>query len=58
MKNYSYIINLKCQLYYMIIFIYLSSFFFGEEDCELTSVPIFFCFICGMPPQHGLMSSV
>ena len=25
---------------------------------ELTSVPIFLYFVCGMPPQHGLNSSV
>ena len=25
---------------------------------ELTSVAIFFYFVCQMPPQHGLMSSV
>ena len=25
---------------------------------ELTSVAVFFCFICEMPPQHGLMSSI
>ena len=25
---------------------------------ELLSVPIFLCFICEMPPQHGLMSSM
>ena len=25
---------------------------------ELTSVPIFLCFVCGMPPQQSLMSSV
>ena len=25
---------------------------------ELTSVPIFLYFVCGMPPQHGLMSCV
>ena len=23
---------------------------------ELTSVPMFLYFVCGMPPQHGLMS--
>ncbi|XP_058406923.1 centrosome-associated protein ALMS1 isoform X7 [Diceros bicornis minor] len=25
---------------------------------ELTSVPIFLYFVCGMPPQHGLMNDV
>ena len=25
---------------------------------ELTSVPIFLYFVCGMPPQHGLTNSV
>ena len=25
---------------------------------ELTSMPILLCFVCGTPPQHGLMSGV
>ena len=25
---------------------------------ELTSVPIFFHFVCGTPSQHGLMSGM
>ena len=25
---------------------------------ELTSVPIFLYFVCGTPPQHGLISGV
>ena len=25
---------------------------------ELTCVPIFLYFVCGMPPQHGLVSSM
>ena len=25
---------------------------------KLTSVPVFLYFLCGMPPQHGLMNSV
>ena len=29
-----------------------------KSDLELTSVPIFLHFVCGMLPQHGLMSSV
>ena len=30
----------------------------SEIGPELTSVPISLYFICGMPPQHGLMSSM
>ena len=25
---------------------------------ELTSKTVFLCFVCGMPPQHGLMNDV
>ena len=25
---------------------------------QLTSVPVFLYFVCGMPPRHGLMSGV
>ena len=34
-------------------------FFLVRKICpEQISVPIFLYFICGMPPQHGLMSGV
>ena len=37
----------------------LGLFFVYEEVCsELTSMPIFLYFVCGSPPQHGLMSGV
>ena len=31
---------------------------FLKSGSELTSVPILLCFVCGMLPQHGLMSGV
>ena len=39
---------------------FLSFFLFlvRKIGLELTSVPIFQYFVCGMPPQHGLMSGV
>ena len=33
-------------------------FFVTKIDPELRSVLIFLCLVCGMPPQHGLMSSM
>ena len=38
-----------------VLFIYL----FGVEDRpSANSVPVFLYFVCGIPPQHGLMSSM
>ena len=39
---------------------YLVAFFFLVKKIvsELTSVPFFFCFVRGVPSQHGLMSGV
>ena len=36
------------------------SFFWGVRKIgpELTLVPIFLNFVCGMPPQHSLMNGV
>ena len=36
----------------------LSFFLVRQIGPEIISVPIFLYFVCGMPPQHGLMSSV
>ena len=45
-------------LCYIEVFVF--GVFFGEEDCPgahiCANLPLFF--LCGMPPQHGLMSSV
>ena len=41
--------NICCQF---------SSFCLRKIVVELTSTPIFLSFVCGMPPQYGLMSSV
>ena len=41
--------NICCQSF---------SFCLRKIHTELTSVPVFFYFVCGSPPQHGLMSSV
>ena len=38
--------------YYFFIFAFVR-----KSGPELTSVPIFLHFVCGMLPQHGLMSS-
>ena len=39
--------------------IFFFSFFLVRKIVpELTSVPTFLCFLCGMPPQHGMMSGV
>ena len=38
--------------------IYLFIFLVRKIVAELTSLPIFLYFVCGMPPQHGLMSGV
>ena len=35
-----------------------SSFYLRKIVPELPSVPVFLYFVCGMLPQHGLMSSV
>ena len=39
-----------------------SAFFrlFSEEDCRLANIcaPVLLHFVCGMPPQHGLVSGV
>ena len=43
-------------LFFIILFVFL--FFVRKIRPELTSVPIFLYFVCGMPPQHGLMSGV
>ena len=35
-----------------------SFFLVRKNDTELTSMPVFLCFVCGTPPQHALTSSV
>ena len=34
------------------------TFLVRKTGPELASVPIFLCFVCGIPPQHGLTSGV
>ena len=36
----------------------LPPFCLRKSGPELTSIPTFLYFVCGLPPQHGLMSSV
>ena len=46
--------------FFFSLFLFFSCFFFLVRKIgpELTSMPIFLCFVCGMPPPHGLMSTV
>ena len=39
-----------------VFFVFVDFFFLRKIGPELTSVPIFLYFVCGMLPQHGLMS--
>ena len=39
-------------------FVFFFLFLVRRTGPEPTSVPVFLCFVCGMPPEHGLTSSV
>ena len=42
----------------MNIYIYIIFLSLRKSHPELTSVAMFLYFVCGVPPQHGLMNSV
>ena len=47
-----------CFLTLLLKFIYLFIFLVRKIGPELTSVPVFLHFVCGLLPQHGLMRGV
>ena len=49
-----FILGRSWTIYFLFFIFYLVR----KIGRELTSVPVFFYFVCGTPPQHGLMSGV
>ena len=58
-KKWAPLLDRSCSFLFLLPSLFFCLFVLVRKiGPELTSVPVFLCFVCGMPPQHGLMSGL